>query len=48
MLMQNFGVSNKEHYGMYGIFWSGQLQRPENFNILYMALIIALLKADRF
>jgi len=23
MLMQNFGVTNKEHYG---IFWSGQLQ----------------------
>ena len=26
MLMQNFGVTNKEHYGIcYGIFWSGQL-----------------------
>ena len=27
MLMQNFGVTNKEHYGImvcYGIFWSGQ------------------------
>ena len=24
MLMQNFGVTNKEHYGMFGIFWSGQ------------------------
>ena len=27
MLMQNFGVTNREHYGIrvcYGIFWSGQ------------------------
>ena len=26
MLMQNCGVTKKEHYGMFGIFWSGQLQ----------------------
>ena len=25
MLMQNFGVINKEHYGMLWYFWSGQL-----------------------
>ena len=24
MLMQNFGVTNKEHYGMLWYFWSGQ------------------------
>ena len=24
-LMQNFGVTNKEHYGMLWYFWSGQL-----------------------
>ena len=26
MLMQNFGVTNKEHYGMLWYFWSGQYQ----------------------
>ena len=26
MLMQNFGVTSKEHYGMSWYFWSGQLQ----------------------
>ena len=25
MLMQNFGVTNKEHYGMLRYFWSGQM-----------------------
>ena len=32
MLMQNFGVTNKEHYGMLWYFWSGQLSnlRSEN------------------
>ena len=25
MLMQNFGVTDKEHYGMLWYFWSGQL-----------------------
>ena len=25
MLMQNFGVTNQEHYGMLWYFWSGQL-----------------------
>ena len=25
--MQNFGVTNKEHYGMLWYFWSGQLER---------------------
>ena len=25
MLMQNFGVTKKEHYGMLWYFWSGQL-----------------------
>ena len=25
MLMQNFGETNKEHYGMLWYFWSGQL-----------------------
>ena len=24
-LMQHFGVTNKEHYGMLWYFWSGQL-----------------------
>ena len=24
--MQNFGVANKEHYGMLWYFWSGQFQ----------------------
>ena len=24
MLTQNFGVTNKEHYGMLWYFWSGQ------------------------
>ena len=24
-LMQNFGLTNKEHYGMLWYFWSGQL-----------------------
>ena len=24
MLMQNFGATNKEHYGMLWYFWSGQ------------------------
>ena len=28
MLMQNFGVTNKEHYGMLWYFWSGQLVQP--------------------
>ena len=27
MLMQNFGVTNKEHYGMLWYFWSGQLTK---------------------
>ena len=27
MLTQNFGVTNKEHYGMLWYFWSGQLKR---------------------
>ena len=27
MLMQNFGVTNKEYYGMLRYFWSGQLLR---------------------
>ena len=26
MLMHNFGVTNKEHYGMLWYFWSGQLE----------------------
>ena len=26
MLMQNFGVTNKDHYGMLWYFWSGLLQ----------------------
>ena len=26
MLMHNFGVTNKEHYGMLWYFWSGQLK----------------------
>ena len=25
--MQNFGVTNKEHYGMLWYFWSGQFKR---------------------
>ena len=30
MLMQNFGVTNKEHYGMLWYFWSGQLSTKRN------------------
>ena len=26
MLMQNFGVTNKEHYGLLRYFWSGQFR----------------------
>ena len=26
MITQNFGVTNKEHYGMLQYFWSGQLR----------------------
>ena len=26
VLMQNFGVTNKEHYGMLWYFWSGQMK----------------------
>ena len=26
MLMQSFGVTNKEHYGVLWYFWSGQLE----------------------
>ena len=29
MLMQNFGVINKEHYGMLWYFWSGQFKGLE-------------------
>ena len=29
-LMQNFGVTNKEHYGMLWYFWSGQLYKRTN------------------
>jgi len=28
--MQNFGVTNKEHYGMLWYFWSGQLSTKRN------------------
>ena len=31
MLMQNFGVTNKEHYGMLWYFWSGQL----SYDLIY-------------
>ena len=31
--MQNFGVTNKEHYGMLWYFWSGQLHSPINAEI---------------
>ena len=27
MLMQNFGVANKEYYGMLWYFWSGQFSK---------------------
>ena len=30
MLMQNFGVTNKEHYGMLWYSWSGQLSTKRN------------------
>ena len=37
MLMQNFGVTNQEHYGMLWYFWSGQfnkcLENLENLEI---------------
>ena len=29
MLMQTFGVTNEEHYGMLWIFWSDQLIEQE-------------------
>ena len=31
MLMPNFGVTNKEYYGMLWYFWSGQLQLGQKF-----------------
>ena len=36
MLMQNFGVTNKEHYGMLWYFWSGQLNEEHfTFQLQY-------------
>ena len=29
--MQNFGVTNKEHYGMLWYFWSGQWRKWQNW-----------------
>ena len=39
MLMQNFGVTNKEHYGMLWNFWSGQLTLCYVWIIMKHALI---------
>ena len=33
--MQNFGVKNKEHYGMLWHFWSGQLLKRSDFLTFY-------------
>ena len=33
MLMKNFGVTNKEHYGMLWYFWSGQLLWIEEITV---------------
>ena len=33
MLMQNFGVTNKQCYGMLWCFWSGQLQALLRFPV---------------
>ena len=35
MPMQNFGVKNKEHYGMLWHFWSGQLLKRSDFLTFY-------------
>ena len=42
MLMQNFVVTNKEHYGMLWYFWSGQLigqKRQINFSLTGVIII---------
>ena len=33
MLMQNFGLTNKEHYGMLWYFWSGQLTKIDRVHL---------------
>ena len=39
MLMQNFGVTNTEHYVMLWYFWSGQYQRRScNLSFLFRPL----------
>ena len=40
MLMQNFAVTNKEHYGMLWYFWSGR-----NFNLVPRPQFFSLGKA---
>ena len=40
MLMQNFGVTNKEHYGMLWYFWSGQLRVSLGKRCIQCTLII--------
>ena len=31
--MQNFGLTNKEHYGMLRYFWSGQLTKLDRVHL---------------
>ena len=31
--MQNFGLTNKEHYGMLWYFWSGQLTKIDRVHL---------------
>ena len=35
MLMQNFGVTNKEHYGMLWYFWSGRFQDSQKHQVIF-------------
>ena len=43
MLMQNFGVTNREHYGMYGTFCSGQYNNNNTYLIIIIIIIIIII-----
>ena len=34
MLLQKFGVTNKEHYGFLWYFWSGQLNAKHDYDLV--------------
>ena len=42
MLMQNFGETNKEHYGMLWYFWSGQLLETDSVIVCYYKRVFNL------